>query len=280
MLNKVKGQQQLFEKKLRFYEELLSVQVKNMQRLLAAISFKKLDKINAESKIQNGDYIIGPGNVIIDEKDLELIFDEILPLMKKYYDNKEELKRLEDLNDKRKFSLKLLVENVLTHNDDNWIISSQEFKVSKKLLQDIGEYISSPYLELCSEYFNKKIQDLKWDQSICPICGNFPAMALVNDRMNYRILWCQLCETEWNFEQTICPFCSNDDLKTLKHLFPANNSPYRIDACDHCKIYIKVIDEQQMVKKHNFIVEYLSTPYLDELAKKHGYQNFKSSHLT
>ena len=274
MTDILQEQQQLFEKYLNFHEDLLKVQVKNMQRLVAIISFKKLNKINVDDKLKNGQHIVTPQNLIIDEKELEEIFDEIVPVIKKYYRSNKELKKLEDLNDKRKFSLKILVENIVTHEHQNWEDLAAQLSLSKRMLFKIGEYISTPYLELCAEYFTKKIQNKKWEQPKCPICGSHPSMALVNDQSEFKTLWCQLCDTEWKFKTDTCPFCNNNDLKTAKFIFPPDKSPHRIDACDNCETYLKTIDEQMTIKKPNFVVEYLTTYHLDLLALETGYHRY------
>jgi len=266
-----KDHQQLFERYLSFHEDLFKVQLKNMQRLVAVVSFKKLNQIDVDENIRSAQPIITPQNLLIEEKELEEIFDEILPVIQKFYNNNKDIKRLEDLNDKRKFSLKELLQNILTRDDKFWQQLSKDLKLSQKLLIKVGEFISTPYLELCAEYFNKKLQQYKWDQPICPICGYPPVMALFNSDKNERTLWCHLCDTEWKFNSHLCPFCLNDDLKQVKYIFPPDQSPNRIDACDKCKHYIKTIDDELNPKKTNFSVDYLATYYLDLIAIQKGY---------
>lgn len=276
MDNILKKQKQLFQRYLSFHEELLKVQVKNMQRLVALISFQKLNKIDVDTKIINGHHIITPKDVLIEEKELEHIFDEILPVIKKYFANKNDLNHLDDLNDKRKLSFTELVQNVLTRNDAIWNQLSQKYELPKSLLKRIGSYISSPYLELCSEYFSKKIQSKSWEQANCPICGSQPSMALTNERENTRQLWCELCDTVWDFAPIICPFCFNKNLHTIKHIFPPETSANRVDACDSCKYYIKVVDIQLSPSEHNLIVDNISTFHLDVYATMCGYKNNNS----
>jgi formate dehydrogenase maturation protein FdhE len=269
----LKRQKQLFQKYLHFHEDLLKVQVKNMQRLVAIMSFQNLNTIDIETKIENGQHIITPQDVLIDEKELEHIFDDVLPIIKKYYSNQGELEHLDDLNDKRKLSFKLIVQKVLIRKEDEWNDLANQYNLPKKLLKKIGEYISAPYLELCSEYFNKKIQAKQWQQSNCPICGNAPTMAAINERSNSRKLWCRLCDTEWQFKPDICPFCYNEDMQKISHIFLPEMSANRVDACENCKKYIKVIDEELLNSEPNFIVDNISTFHLDIFAVMKGYTN-------
>ena len=269
-------QQLLYERYLNFHEELLKVHLKNMQRMVAVVSFKKLSEIDVDKSINQGAAIITPENVIIEEKDLENIFDEVFPLLKKYYGQNPEINRFEDLYDKRKISLLHLIQHIVCRDDDEWNRLSQNLKISKKTLKKIAEYVSTPYLELCSEYLNNKINYDQWENSFCPICGSYPRMAAVNEYLGFRVLWCHLCDTQWRFKQHVCPFCLNDDLTKLKHIFPADKSPNRIDACDNCSRYLKIIDEQLITKQTNFVVDNVATYKLDLLALRSGYSKLNS----
>ena len=271
MIDNIFRQLQPYEKYLSFHEALFKVQLKNMQRLMSGSSFNKLNKIDVKTKIKKGLPILTPQNLIISEKDLEDIFDAIIPVIKKFYSGCEELKRLVDLNDKRKFSLKRLTENILLRDEAGWQTLSTELNLSTTILMKIGEYISTPYLELCSEYFAKKINKSTWEQPFCPICGGQPSMALVGEKKDHRILWCRLCDTEWKYKENVCPFCNCDDLKKVKHIFPPGKSSHRIDACDNCKRYLKTIDERFISEKQSLVIEYLSTYHHDLLALKKGY---------
>jgi len=265
-------QYQELEKYLRFHEALLTIQVQNMQHLVAVLPFKKLNKINVDAAIKNGSPIISPAQIIVEEKELELMFDQIVPLLKQFGDFADDLKKLDDLNDKRKFSLKMLVNQIFERDTNKWLKLSQDLQISSKVLHDIGEYLSKPYLELCSEFFTKKLKNINWERAFCPICGYHPAMAIVHEELNSRLFWCRLCGTEWNYSHSNCPYCANDNPKTLKHIFPPEKSPYRIDGCDECKTFLKVVNHHFIQTSPNFEVDYLKTFHLNLLAIENGYR--------
>jgi formate dehydrogenase maturation protein FdhE len=274
MIDNTRDPQYLDDNYLHFYEDLLNVQVKNMQHLIAAVSFRKLNKIDIDSRIRNGGQIITPDEILVEEKELEHIFDSILPVLKRYSINKKEIGKFEDFYDKRKISLREMIENVLMRDMEKWYEMSQRYSISKEFLFEIGEYIAMPYLELCSEYFNKKLKNGSWRRPTCPICGCPPSMALVEEELNERVMWCHLCDTEWTFSDKICPFCGNSELKSIKHIFPPVNCPHRIDACDKCGYFIKIIDEQLISKPPQFVIENLRTKKLETIATHKGYKAF------
>ncbi|MBD3287494.1 formate dehydrogenase accessory protein FdhE [candidate division KSB1 bacterium] len=274
MIYDTRERQHWYDNFLRFHEDLLNIQVKNMQHLIAVISFRNLNKIDLDSRIQNGGQIITSGEILIDEKDLEHIFDSILPVLRRYSQNKKALSAFEDFYDKRKISLTEMIENVVTRDITKWNEMSQRYSIPENFLIGIGEYIAMPYLELCSEYFNKRLKNGSWLRPSCPICGSSPSMALLQEDLNERILWCHLCDTEWRFSDKVCPFCENQDLSSIKHIFPPVNSPHRIDACDKCGYFLKIIDDQLITKYPKFVIENLRTIKLEQIAINKGYKPF------
>jgi len=271
MTDSYEEQHHFFQIYLKFHEDMMKVQVKNMQYLVAAISFEKLQRIDFDKVIENGDHIMNPHNIFIEENDLEYLFERVLPIMKKYYQDQNELNQFVEYNDKRKLSLKQLVKNVLNRDPSIWQGTKKKYPISATLLKKIGEYIVMSYLELCSEYFNDKITALKSDLTYCPICGRRPTMKYVNEKDDVQLYWCRLCNTEWKFKHDICPLCNTDDTSKIIHIFPCNNSFNRIDACDECLTYLKVFDGQFDNSKPQLMVENLKTYNLDILAMSYGY---------
>lgn len=274
MTNILKEKQQLFENYIDYHEALFKTQVKIMQRLIATIPFQKLSRINIEQKLDKGEFIISIDNFLVEEKELDHIFDELFPVLLKY-NNNDELHRLEDLYDKRKIHLKELVRHLLSRDFQTLNEISEKFNLSIRLLQRVVELISSPYLELCSEYFIKKIESKGWYKPHCPICGNHPTIGRSNEKGTYRILWCPICATEWKFKNNVCPFCENSDLKSIKYIFPPDNTANRIEACDKCGHYIKIIDADILPDDPNFTINNLSTYYLDVIALENRYSKYQ-----
>ncbi len=258
---------------LEFHEKIFETHVKCMQRLIAVLPFQQLNQIDIAERINQQKPILHASNLIIGDKELEDIFDDIFPIVKEFsYRQKESLLRLEELNDRRKISIKELVIAQVFGDKQKFSEIAEKYDVPATLLQRIFEFVASPFLELCAEFFTKKLSSFDWNQPFCPICGNKPSMARVNDQANTRFLWCRFCDTNWQFQDMVCPFCDCHDLRTIKIIFPSDRKPFRIDACDSCKNYVKTVDELIADKKFNITVSYVETLYLDFLAKHCGYQ--------
>ena len=257
---------------IEFHEKIFSVQVKCMQHLVAVLPFQKLSNIDIDTRLNQKKPILGANNLIIDDKNFEHIFDNIFPVLKKYsYRKKEQLQRLEELNDKRRFSLKQLATELLGQDKNKFSEFSTKYDISPLLSEMVAELISAPYFELCAEYFNKKVSNFRWREPYCPVCGSLPSMARINEQTRTKILWCHLCDTSWTFYDKVCPYCLNGKIETQEFIFPSNRKPFRIEACNNCNNYLKTVDELVAHGDVNFSVVNIATYYLDLLAKKYGY---------
>lgn len=272
MSDTLPGSKKFYETYLEFHEKIFTSHVKCMHHLVAVLPFDKLSLVDVAAQFSQNKPILNEQNLIIEEKDLQYIFDIIFPIFKKYfYRRKEQLLRLEELNDRRKISLTRLIIAPVVGDKGPFNEISKKYDVPVILLEKVVEFISSPYLELCAEFFNKKLAKYNWKQPVCPICGNIPAMAMVNEKKSQRDLWCRFCDTTWSFYETACPFCRHQDFATQKIIIYSDKKSIRIDACNKCNNYIKTINEIMLQQKLNFSVKNVETFYLDILARNLNY---------
>jgi len=257
---------------IELHEKIFNVQVKCMQHLVAVLPFQKLNSIDINDRLINKNPILNSEQLLLDDKSLEYIFDYIFPVIKQYsYRYKEQLLRLEDLNDKRRFSLKKLVLALINKDKQFFEEIAQKYDISPLMLEMLSELIAAPYLELSAEYFTKKLTKFHWREPFCPVCGSIPSMAKINEQNKEKTLWCRFCDTTWTFYDKVCPHCLNENIESQKFIFPPNNEPFRIEACNKCNNYLKTVDDLISSDKINFSVINVATYYLDLLAKKYGY---------
>ncbi|MDZ7264307.1 MAG: formate dehydrogenase accessory protein FdhE [candidate division KSB1 bacterium] len=272
MIEKIESPPQVFGTYVKFHEQLFKIHVQCMEHLIAVLPFEKLNQINIADRLLQRQSVLTSADFIIDEKALEFVFDLIFPIIKHYsYRYKESIRRLEELYDKRKVSLRDLVSTLLSGDASKVMEISTQYDIPAVLMQQVVEAIGAPYVELCAEFLNKKISRFDWREPTCPICGNHPSMARVNEQSHNRWLWCRYCDTTWPFPEMTCPFCLSQDRKAIQLIFPSDKRPVRIDACNHCQHYLKTIDEMIDPEPVNMSVKHVATFYLDLLAKSRGY---------
>ncbi len=257
-----------------FHEKLFNIHVKCMHLLSAALSFQKFNKVDISERLSQKKPILHAGILSgVDEAIVDQLFDMVFPIFGEFaYWKKEELLRLRELNDRRRFLLKDFMVALLCNEYEKFQEFSENYHISVQFLKIFTELISAPFFELSAETFLEKIEKLHWNEPICPVCGSLPSFAEIDEQNRKRTLWCRRCNTTWHFTLDKCPFCLNDDHRKQKFLFLSNRKPYRIDACDNCGQYLKTVNHSFLSNKVDFSVMNIVTFYLDILAKHFGYK--------
>ncbi len=129
-----------------------------------------------------------------------------------------------------------------------------------------------PALEAVVEKYGDLIAKYKWDEGYCPVCGKEPKIGEIKEEEGVRYLFCNQCGIEWPYQRIKCPFCGNEEQQTLAYFTVEDDERYRVDVCNECKRYIKIIDFREMKEEANLDVEDIATLHLDILATEEGYE--------
>ncbi|MEM3382825.1 MAG: formate dehydrogenase accessory protein FdhE [Nitrososphaerales archaeon] len=143
----------------------------------------------------------------------------------------------------------------------------ERFKVDPALILFIASTLIQPCLEEIAKRIDSSLLE-KWWQAPCPICGRRPIVARLKARKRYLI--CSLCEAEYLTDLFFCVNCGNIDPTTLKFLAPEDYPEFRVDFCEKCKHYLKVIDESKLKKPIPKGFEDIITIDLDIMANELG----------
>jgi len=128
-----------------------------------------------------------------------------------------------------------------------------------------------PALERVVRKYGDQVARSAWDEGYCPICGREPKIGQIRDEEGRRCLFCSQCGYEWTFRRIKCPFCGNDEQQSLAYFTIEDEERYRVDVCNVCKRYLKIVDFRQTQETPNLDVEDIATLHLDMLAAEEGY---------
>ena len=128
-----------------------------------------------------------------------------------------------------------------------------------------------PFLEDFAEKYSDIITNSGWDEGYCPVCGKEPKIGEIKDDEEGRFLFCNQCGFEWRYNHIKCPFCGNEEQQTLAYFAVEGDEKYRVDVCNLCKRYVKIVDFRGSGGKANLDVEDIATLHLDMLASEEGY---------
>jgi FdhE protein len=128
-----------------------------------------------------------------------------------------------------------------------------------------------PALEKVVQIYGDAVRRLQWSEGYCPICAREPKIGEIKDEEGTRYLFCNQCGFEWGYRRIKCPFCGNEEQQTLAYFTIEEDDRYRVDVCNECKRYIKIVDFRATKEKADLDVEDIATLHLDMLANDEGY---------
>ncbi|MCK9426642.1 MAG: formate dehydrogenase accessory protein FdhE [Ignavibacteriaceae bacterium] len=279
-IEELKRQEQFEDSSLVDLEKLLRFELDFKRKMKKKIDISSVFAKNIKEKLENGEHIADFSNIKIDKKWILDGFRNICNI-RRLCDSE-----LEKAIENGDFDLLRLQKNLIIGDTFSFKIPSDKFGIDSEILYSIALGIFKPIFELCAEGTKGLFNDYKWKYGRCPFCGTYPRMAKFEKEVGKRKLWCPLCSTEWVYGRAKCPFCENDNQQLLRFFSVEDNSPYRVDACDECKGYIKTVDERKKsiyctpktgIKPYVeeitiFEIEDIKTFYLDNIAQNEGYK--------
>jgi FdhE protein len=147
-----------------------------------------------------------------------------------------------------------------------------EENASFDLVEMFIEESLRPALEIVASRYGDAVRKIGWNEGYCPICGREPKIGEVRGEGENRYLFCNQCGFEWPYELIKCPFCGNEEQQSLAYFTIEGDERYRVDVCNRCKRYIKMVDFRHTNQKADLEVEDIATLHLDMLANDEGYE--------
>ena len=163
---------------------------------------------------------------------------------------------------------KMVLHSFYVQDDETDIDAEEEFF---DLVELFLEESLRPSLEIVAQKYADVIARSGWLEGYCPVCGKEPKIGQIRGEEG-RFLFCNQCGFEWHFLRIKCPFCSNEEQQSLAYFTVEGDEQYRVDVCNECKRYIKIVDFRESKREPNLDVEDIATLHLDILANEEGYE--------
>jgi FdhE protein len=163
---------------------------------------------------------------------------------------------------------KMVLHSFYVQDDEPDIDAEEEFF---DLVELFLEESLRPSLEIVAQKYADVVARSGWLEGYCPVCGKEPKIGQIRGEEG-RFLFCNQCGFEWHFLRIKCPFCSNEEQQSLAYFTVEGDEQYRVDVCNECKRYIKIVDFRESKREPNLDVEDIATLHLDILANEEGYE--------
>jgi len=258
-----------FETMLSLYESIFIAQEKAKKN----VSIPDFKIPEEKLSIKQAEYfpLADISEFSIDYEVSEKLFMEICDILDSN-DNElsETVKKISGLTAEKKIDLNKIFASFIKEDESLFDEAAKKHNIDKQVLGFIVYNALLPSLSSFSEMISENLdKDADWDKGYCPVCGSMPALSLFEEN-GKRFLICGFCGHKWGSKRMYCPYCENDDHETLRYYSIDNEEEYRVDACDKCKKYIKVVDVKKTTRTIYPPLEIRSTPYIDLKFEKMG----------
>jgi formate dehydrogenase accessory protein FdhE len=144
--------------------------------------------------------------------------------------------------------------------------------VDADVLWLLARYTLTPYLRDWARQLTPLVDKAEWHQSRCYICGAEALLGELQGAEAAKHLRCGQCGADWAGRRLGCAYCGNERLETFGYLsLEANSNGKRVEVCDACKGYLKVIVRFDPTPPEELLIQDLATVHLDYVAQERGY---------
>ncbi len=268
----LKEQRPAYTPMLDFYEQVFTAQQDSKKRLNIEPLVIPEDILALKAK--ENFPLVNLNDFLIDRDASETLFKQICEISQTANDDiSASTKIILKAIDQKELDVETLFINLLEGKDDFFVSLAESLHIDKTILAFISYISIQPSLISCAEQLSTYLDsDAIRDQGYCPICGNLPALSLLEDE-GKRSLFCSFCWHHWTAERIYCPFCHTQKSETLSYFYSDEEPEYRVDVCDNCKKYIKAIDARKTERIIYPPLEQISTLHLDIQAQEKGFES-------
>lgn len=140
------------------------------------------------------------------------------------------------------------------------------------LVWTLGQNVLKPALRVWAQQLAPLMNGLEWGRGYCFVCGSGATLGELQGNDGVKHLRCGQCGADWATHRGQCMYCGNQDHKTYGFFYPeGQREKLRIEVCDACGGYAKVISTFEPLPPALVQVEDLATLQLDYIAQERGY---------
>ena len=149
---------------------------------------------------------------------------------------------------------------------------AENLSVSPEALHVVLNSMLRTILEMKANTIVPALDDFTWDKGYCPLCGAFPQIAVIKDKISERWLSCSLCRHEWRFSRVLCPYCEHEGKEEgTTYFFIEGNDREAAFICEQCKRYVITLNRVSDLEDYDRDVVSMGLVHLDVIMQEKGY---------
>jgi FdhE protein len=182
----------------------------------------------------------------------------------------DDLKRLEILIKNGNITIYDYFKSYPSGGDTTITRWGSEFSINAAAVALLLITITRIILEKRSQHIEWKGSN--WEKGYCPVCGTFPSIAMIKEKIAERWLHCSQCGYEWKFSRVLCPYCEDQAYEEMPFFFVENKDKECAYACDKCKRYLITLNRMSDLIFRDLDISAVSLTHLDVIMQEKGFQ--------
>lgn len=152
---------------------------------------------------------------------------------------------------------------------EEWL---KDLKIKPSNASFLMNLVGRVVLEKRAGEIAKALGAFEWEKGYCPICGDFPSIALIEEEGGKRFLHCSSCGYDWRFTRVICPYCEHEGQQGMDYYYIENKTQESAFICDKCKKYLVTLYRAGHVLARDMDVSAITLMHLDMIMQEKGYE--------
>jgi FdhE protein len=218
------------------------------------------------------------GLPLLHDLDLELDVESVRDLMLRLAHavensgEKNHASRIRLALEENRLDINRLLPHIAAGERDAVISMAQRLDLDAGLVWTLAQNAFKPALRAWCKQLAPLAERIPWYKGSCFVCGADATLAELRGNNLVKHLRCGQCGADWQYPRLRCLHCGNEDHNSQKYL-SAEGRPekMRVEVCDKCNGYHKVINSFDPTLPEMLTVEDLSTLHLDYIAEARGY---------
>ncbi|MDD4861976.1 MAG: formate dehydrogenase accessory protein FdhE [Smithellaceae bacterium] len=248
--------------------------IARQRQLVNSINLPKLDYSSIDKvKLRAGVSVIEQINLFAPDDPLTEIALSLTEAVKEALPKLAgELDRLSDLIQKDKLCL---ADYFATQpGDENKTMArwGNDLKISPSNMSFLLSLIERVLLERRAREATAALGEFAWEKGYCPVCGDFPSIALIEEDGGKRFLHCSSCGQEWRYTRVICPYCEKEAPKEMDYFYVENKTQESAFVCDQCKKYLVTLYRAGRLHVRDMDISAIALVHMDMIMQDKGYE--------
>ena len=248
--------------------------IARQRQLTASIDLPKLDYSSIDKeKLKAGVPVIQQINLFSSEDPFKEISLSLISVVKDGMPTlAAELERLSDLISEGKLRLADYFESHASDENKSLEGWGNNLKISPSNASFLLSLVARVLLERRANEANAALGEFSWEKGYCPICGEFPSIALIEEEGGKRFLHCSSCGQGWRFTRVVCPFCEKEAQQGMDYFYVENKTQESSFVCDKCKKYLVTLYRAGRLHARDMDISAISLVHLDMIMQEKGYE--------